>query len=759
MFNRIYDSITMDIIAKAKKNKDLVTSIDVLIAIKESTDFLPFDLKISLIDNPVQVYPNDQFNFIISKILTYNNNKMISVQDILYVLSTDVDFYSEAVLKASLKSSKLKFTTFIEKLKVRPVESNNLKTLSQFSTNLTQQAREHKLDPVIGRTKELVALIQVLTRRNKNNPCILGEPGVGKSVLVNELARKIVNKEVPTKLLDKEIYMLDVSNIVGGTKYRGDFEQRIKDIFREVKDAGNIILFIDELHSIIGAGSADGSTDLSNIIKPLLSRGEIQVIGATTFEEYKKTIEQRSALERRFHKVIIEESTIDETIQILKGIKFQFELFYNCVIEEEALIAAAQLSAKYIPYRKLPDKAIDALDEAISRKRIGNTTFESNKDIKETLLKENEQALLNNDFPKSIEIRNKLEAFKTSFNHFESQEVLTINTNDIAELISIWSGVPVSKLTETEMHKLMNIEDKLHESVIGQQMAITSLAKAIRRNRAGFRNVNRPIGSFIFIGTSGVGKTELAKSLANLMFDSKDAMIRIDMSEYMEKHSVSKMVGSPPGYVGYEESGQLTEKIRLKPYSIILFDEIEKAHPDVFNLLLQILDDGHITDSKGRIVDFKNTIIIMTSNIGTHKLTSNVGFNATGLSVMQSDITKELKNFFRPEFLNRIDEIIFFDKLSKEDCLQIIDIMLKPIVEASNKKSISISITDSVKDNILDKGFDKEYGARPLRRYIQNTIEDKLAEAYISGKISDNSSIIFDLIDGEIQITDASSVG
>ncbi len=634
---------------------------------------------------------------------------------------------------------------------------NQTPTLNQFGNDLTKQAREGKLDPVIGRKEEIERVIQILSRRTKNNPCLIGEPGVGKTAVVEGLAEKIVAEDVPQMLKNKRVVSLDIASMVAGAKYRGDFEERIKKCLEEVKKAGDVILFIDEVHTIVGAGSAEGAVDAANILKPLLARGEVQVVGATTLNEYRKYIEKDSALERRFSPVNVGEPTQEETTQILKGIRDKYEAHHNVKITDEAIHAAVELSTRYINDRFLPDKAIDLIDEAASRVKM--RTFKEPDSLKKmeekiaALDKEKEEAIRVQDFEKAASLRDKekeakekLQKEKEKWESKNTKSVTTLTKEDIAEVVSGWTGVPVQKLTQSENEKLKNLEKTLHQRVIGQDEAVEAVAKAIRRGRVGLKDPNRPIGSFLFLGPTGVGKTELSKALAESLFGNEDALIRIDMSEYMEPHSVAKLIGSPPGYVGFDEGGQLTEKIRRKPYSVILLDEIEKAHPDVMNMLLQILDDGRLTDSQGRTVNFKNTVVIMTSNIGARMITDkkSLGFTVNNNTKEESqkeyenikkDVMGELKKEFRPEFINRIDEIIVFHKLTDEDIKQIIDIMLKQVTKRLQEQNIDLSIDDKVKDFIAKKGVDTNYGARPLKRAIQNLLEDKIAEEILDGKL------------------------
>ena len=634
---------------------------------------------------------------------------------------------------------------------------NSTPTLNQFGSDLTKQAREGKLDPVIGRKNEIDRVTQILSRRTKNNPCLIGEPGVGKTAVVEGLAEKIVAEDVPEMLKNKRVVTLDISGMVAGAKYRGDFEERIKKCLSEVKKAGDVILFIDEIHTIVGAGSAEGSVDAANILKPLLARGEVQVIGATTLNEYRKYIEKDSALERRFSPVTVGEPTEEETIKILEGLRDKYEAHHNVKITEEAIKASVDLSIRYINDRYLPDKAIDLMDEAASRVKMRTYTMPDNlKEIEEkiaSLDKEKEDAIRVQNFEKAATLRDKeneqkekLEKEKKKWQSKNSKNVLNLTEEDIAEVIASWTGIPVNKITQDENEKLKHLEETLHKRVIGQNEAVDAVSKAIRRGRVGLKDPNRPIGSFLFLGPTGVGKTELSKALAEALFGNEDAMIRVDMSEYMEPHSVAKLIGSPPGYVGYDDGGQLTEKIRRKPYSVILFDEIEKAHPDVMNMLLQILDDGRLTDAQGRTVNFKNTVIIMTSNVGARMITDK---NVLGFSQdkdekegqekeyesIKKDVMAELKKQFRPEFINRIDDIIVFHKLTNEDIGKIIEIMLEQVQTRLKEQEYNVEIDSSVKDLVAKKGIDTNYGARPLKRAIQSNIEDKIAEAILDGKI------------------------
>ena len=631
---------------------------------------------------------------------------------------------------------------------------NSTPTLNQYGTDLTRLAKEGKLDPVIGRKEEIQRVIQILSRRTKNNPCLIGEPGVGKTAVAEGLAEKIVVGDVPDVLKNKRVVSLDMASMVAGAKYRGDFEERIKKALKEVQKARDVIIFIDEIHTIVGAGSAEGAVDAANILKPLLARGEIQLIGATTLKEYRKYIEKDAALERRFSPVTVNEPTEEETIQILKGLRDKYEAHHNVKIPDEAIKAAVELSSRYINDRYMPDKAIDVLDEAASRVRMKSytepDTFKGIKEEIEKLDKEKEEAIRVQDFEKAAKLRDKenekkkeLENQKKDWENKKSKKVLTLKEEDIANVIAIWTGIPVTKVSQTENEKLKNLEENLHKRVIGQDEAVEAVAKAIKRGRMGLKDPNKPIGSFLFLGPTGVGKTELSKALAENLFGSEEALIRIDMSEYMESHSVAKLIGSPPGYVGYDEAGQLTEKVRRKPYSVILFDEIEKAHPDVMNMLLQVLDDGRLTDSQGRTVNFKNTVIIMTSNVGAKLITEKktLGFadekenKEKEYENIKKDVLAELKKEFKPEFLNRIDEIIVFHKLEKEQIRKIVDIMLSGVEKLLKMQGISLKVDEKAKDLIASKGIDDAYGARPLKRAIQTMVEDKIAEAMLDGKV------------------------
>lgn len=650
--------------------------------------------------------------------------------------------------------------------------------LDKFGRDLTQAAKNGEIDPVIGREKEIQRVIQILSRRTKNNPVLIGEPGVGKTAVAEGLALEIAKGNVPEILKDKRVVSLDLTGMVAGAKYRGDFEERIKAAIDEVKKSKNTILFIDELHTIVGAGAAEGSADAANILKPSLARGDFQVIGATTLNEYRKYIEKDAALERRFQPVKVGEPTPEQAVQILKGLRDSYEAHHKVKITDEAINAAVTLSSRYIADRYLPDKAIDLIDEGASKVRLASLTSPDNvKELEDEIAdyeKEKASAINEQDFERAARLRDeqkelqtKLDDAKKKWQEQQKGNSGEVTAEDIAKIVSEWTGIPVVQLTKEESERLLNMENVLHERVIGQSEAVTAIAKAIRRGRVGLKDPKRPVGSFIFLGPTGVGKTELCKALAEAMFGDENAMLRLDMSEYMEKHTVSKLIGSPPGYVGFEEGGQLTEKVRRKPYSVVLFDEIEKAHPDVFNMLLQILEDGRLTDSQGRTVDFKNTIIIMTSNVGARLITekqSSLGFNSENENAEESEkkdikelVTGELRKVFRPEFLNRVDDIIVFNKLNKDEIKQIAVKMLKTLENRLDKMNIKISFTDNAISEIADKGFDENYGARPLRRAIQNEIEDPLSEQMLEGKVKDGAVVTCDFADGQFTFATANA--
>lgn len=642
--------------------------------------------------------------------------------------------------------------------------------VDQYSRDLTAYAREGKLDPVIGRHDEIQRVIQILSRRTKNNPCLIGEPGVGKTAVAEGLAQKIISGNVPETIKDKRVLTLDISGMVAGSKYRGEFEERIKRVISEVKENGNILLFIDEIHTIIGAGGAEGAIDAANILKPSLARGELQIIGATTIEEYRKHIEKDAALERRFQPVMVEEPSEEEAVEILIGLKGAYENHHHVTITDEALEAAVHLSARYINDRFLPDKAIDLIDEACSKVRLSSYT--SSPKVKELekkvaeLEEEKEQAIKDEAYERASEIKktqkelnDEMIRLNSEWEKVRSSEQLIVGENEVADIVASWTKIPVRKLEEEESERLRKLELILHERVIGQEEAVSAVAKAIRRGRVGLKDPKRPIGSFLFLGPTGVGKTELSKALAEAMFGKEDAMIRVDMSEYMEKHSVSKLIGSPPGYVGYDEGGQLSEKIRRNPYSVLLFDEIEKAHPDIFNILLQVLDDGHITDSQGRKIDFKNTVIIMTSNAGAANIVTpkKLGFSVgdtheADYQKMKASVMDEVKHLFKPEFLNRIDETIVFHPLTKENVRDIADIMLRTICgRIKEQLGVETVISEAVRDHLAEKGFDENYGARPLRRVIQNEIEDAMAEEYLDGKFGQGDTVVLEMNENHIK--------
>ncbi|EYE88744.1 ABC transporter ATPase [Fervidicella metallireducens AeB] len=630
------------------------------------------------------------------------------------------------------------------------------KFLDTYGTNLTEKAKNNKVDKIIGRNREIDRVVQILNRRTKNNPILIGEPGVGKTAIAEGLAVRIVEKQVPAKLYDAEIYLLDLTAIVAGTQFRGQFEGRMKSIIEEAKENGNVILVIDEVHNIMGAGEVQGGAmNAANILKPALARGEIQVIGATTLEEYRKHIEKDSALERRFQPVFVEEPTVEETIEILKGIKNYYEDYHMVKISDEVIEAAVNLSERYITDRFLPDKAIDVIDEAGSRANLKNQGLVELKSLKEELaiLQEEIQiAADKNDYEKVADCRMKEFKIEDKIKAIEKEcSDVKITIEDIAYVIEAWTRIPVQKITEGEAEKLLNLENRLHRRVVGQHEAITSLSRAIRRNRSGFRRKRKP-SSFIFVGPTGVGKTELVKALASELFGSEEALIRIDMSEYMEKHTVSKLIGAPPGYVGYDEGGQLTEKVRRRPYSVILLDEIEKAHPDVFNMLLQILEDGRLTDSQGRTTFFENTVIIMTSNAGTNFKSSGMGFAQEGYIALEQRVKEALKEFFKPEFLNRVDETIVFKQLTKEEIRKIVDLMLKEVRDEVKEKNMTLDVSEEAKDFLASEGYDEKYGARPLRRTIQKYIEDEIAELFLENKIKEGSNIKVHLVDGKIVV-------
>src|SRR5271167_4083963 len=637
------------------------------------------------------------------------------------------------------------------------------KLLDQFGRNLTKLAAEGKLDPCVGRETEIERIMQILSRRTKNNPVLIGEPGVGKTAVVEGLAQRITNSDVPELLKNKQIYTLDLAALVAGSKYRGEFEERLKKVMKEITQRGDIILFIDELHNLVGAGAAEGAIDAASILKPALARGELQTIGATTLDEYRKYLERDSALERRFQQIRVEEPTIDQTVEILKGLRDRYEQHHKVQITDDALRAAGELASRYISDRFLPDKAIDLIDEAASRMRIKSMTSPpANRELEsevETTRREKEAAIEAQEFEKAAALRdkerkltNKKHEFEKEWEAGESGERPSIGEEEIADIVSMWTGIPVFKLTEAETQKLMRMEEELHKRVIGQHPAVEVISKAIRRSRAGLKDPKRPTGSFIFLGPSGVGKTELARTLAEFLFGDDESMIRIDMSEYMEKHAVSRLVGSPPGYVGYDEGGQLTEAVRRKPYSVLLLDEIEKAHPDVFNILLQILEDGRLTDSQGRTVDFKNTIIIMTSNIGSRYLIENASEKSGEIAEKTRDLVMaEMRAHFRPEFLNRVDEIVLFKPLTLKEIERIVDLQLNLLRTRLAERHIELELSETAKELLARRGYDPVYGARPLKRIIQRELETKLSRALLKGDITDNSRVEVVATKGELE--------
>ena len=652
--------------------------------------------------------------------------------------------------------------------------------LDQLGADLTDAARKGKLDPVIGRVKEIERVIQILSRRTKNNPALIGEPGVGKTAIVEGLAHRIISGDVPEMLEEKRLIALDMGSLVAGTKYRGEFEERVKKIIDEVKTAGNCVLFIDEFHTMVGAGAAEGAVDAANILKPSLSRGELQCIGATTLDDYRKHVERDAALERRFQPVLVEEPSVEETLEILHGVKERYEEHHHLTISDEALNAAATLASRYIPDRFLPDKAIDLTDEAASRVRIKYqtmpVTLKEAKQLAEIKRKDKDTALAAQEYDRAAELREeelqieeKVKRLDEEWRTSQGQDKPVVTAEDIAEVVSMWTGIPVVQLAGDETKRLLNMEEVLHERIIGQDEAINTISKAIRRARAGIKDPRRPIGNFIFLGPTGVGKTELVRALAEFMFGGEDTLIRLDMSEFMEKFAVSRLVGAPPGYVGYEEGGQLTEAVRRKSYCCILLDEIEKAHPDVFNLLLQIFDDGHLTDAKGRRVDFRNSIIIMTSNVGAELIRkgTTIGFTSRSNEAktreqayekMKENLLNELKKTFLPEFLNRDDGVVVFHSLTKEQIREIVDLMLASVTQQLKEKGIKLEVTETTKDFLGEKGYDEVFGARPLRRAIQDMVEDKLSEDLLRGKFQSGDTIVIDLEEGEI-VVHATAVG
>lgn len=733
------------------------------------------------VGNPTRLSPNDftprakriiEISFQIARGML---NSFVGTEHILIALLKESDssavkflnalnFDEESLLEdvgASLGKAESQFRNNSPKNKKG---KSSTPTLDEFGKDLTELAGQGKIDPVIGRDKEIERVIQILSRRTKNNPCLIGEPGVGKTAIAEGLALKIVKDEVPELLAGKKIVSLDLTSMVAGTKYRGDFEERIKKAMDEVRNAGNVILFIDEVHTIMGAGAAEGAVDAANILKPSLARGEIQVIGATTIDEYRKNIEKDAALERRFQSVLVGEPTEEEAVEILKGLRDRYEAHHKVKITDEAIENAVKMSARYIADRYLPDKAIDLIDEAASRVRLKAFTAPPNLKEMELEIKrlkdEKTSAVRSQDYENAAKIRDKenelqtlLDEEKEKWKNSSSHDVKQVEVEDIANIVSQWSGIPVTQLTKEESERLLNMEQILHERIVGQDKAVSSVARAIRRGRVGLKNPNRPLGSFIFLGPTGVGKTELCKTLAETMFGNEDAIVKLDMSEYMEKHTVSKLIGSPPGYVGFDEGGQLTEKIRRKPYSVVLFDEIEKAHPDVFNMLLQILEDGVLTDSQGRKVSFKNSIIIMTSNVGASKIVDKKASLGFGENAENNDIESlvmgDLKKTFKPEFLNRIDEIIVFNQLEQKDIEEIAKRMLSSLTKRVADLEIELDFTPEAVTAIAEAGFDKVYGARPLRRAIQQKIEDPLSELMLENKIAKGSKCTVDFKNNE----------
>ncbi|SJZ66185.1 ATP-dependent Clp protease ATP-binding subunit [Eubacterium coprostanoligenes] len=736
------------------------------------------------VGNPTSLTPDDftprakriiEISFQIARTM---RNSYVSVEHLLAALLKEDDSYAVKFINELGTDSQRVFDDLISDLSSNSYDSNpqssskkkgksKTPTLDEFGKNLTELAKQGKIDPVIGREKEIERVIQILSRRNKNNPCLIGEPGVGKTAIAEGLALKIVNGEVPEMLANKTIYSLDLTSMVAGTKYRGDFEERIKKAMDEVKDNKDVILFIDEIHNIMGAGAAEGAVDAANILKPSLARGEIQVIGATTISEYRKNIEKDAALERRFQPVTVGEPTEEETVEILKGLRDKYEAHHKVKITDDAINSAVKLSSRYINDRFLPDKAIDLIDEAASVVRLNAYTLPQNlKDMEEEIKRlnaEKQDAVNNQKFEEAAKIRDKanelnklLNDEKSKWRNSSNHDVKAVSSEEIAQVVSQWTGVPVNQLTKEESERLLNMEKILHERIVGQDKAVSAISKAIRRGRVGLKNPNRPIGSFIFLGPTGVGKTELCKSLAEAMFGDENAIIKLDMSEYMEKHTVSKLIGAPPGYVGFDEGGQLTEKIRRKPYSVVLFDEIEKAHPDVFNMLLQILEDGVLTDSQGRKVSFKNAIIIMTSNVGASKITDEklaLGFvQEDGKKLSIEDLVMpDLKKTFKPEFLNRLDDIIVFNQLDQNDIEEIAKRMLKSLKKRTADLGIELDFTDNAITELAKEGFDKTYGARPLRRAIQSKIEDRLSELILDKTIGEGSKCTVDFSDGDFQ--------
>jgi len=654
----------------------------------------------------------------------------------------------------------------------RGASPTSASALDKYGRDLTQLAKEDKLDPIIGRNKEIERVIQILSRRTKNNPILIGEPGVGKTAIAEGLAQKIIHGDIPELLKDKRVITLDLSALVAGSKYRGEFEERLKKVMQEIREAGNIILFIDELHTLIGAGAAEGAIDAANILKPALARGEIQCIGATTLDEYQKHIEKDAALERRFQPIMVDEPSKEETLLILKGLRDKYEAHHKTKITDEAIEAAVKLSDRYITERFLPDKAIDLIDEAASKVRLAS--YVAPPEIKEyeskleLIQQEKQEAINSQDFEKAAKLRDKekqikeqLEEINAQWNSKKGKSSTQVTAEDIAKIVSSWTGIPVSSLEQEETERLLKLEEILHERVIGQDEAVKAISRAVRRARAGLKDPRRPIGSFIFLGPTGVGKTELARVLAETLFGDQDSLIRLDMSEYMEKHTVSRLIGAPPGYIGYDEAGQLTEAVRRKPYSVILLDEIEKAHPEVFNILLQVLEDGRLTDSKGRVVDFRNSVLIMTSNVGADLIRkeTTMGFavetDESSFEKMKERIMNDLKRTFRPEFLNRIDETIVFHSLKMEHILQIVDLMLEELNDRLEEKGFSVEITEEGKKKLAEEGFDEKFGARPLRRAILRLVEDNLSEGLLEGKYQAGDKVVIKVVDDKLELEKA----
>ncbi len=748
--------------------QEIITIDGVMNTIEGEIDFTPRAKRI--IENSARESKRLGQNYVGTEHILLSLMREIDSVAVRILIDADIDPQKVFTDLLRLLSEDAPLNNYVENGSLKNSNINNTPTLNQYGKDLTLYASEGKLDPVIGRDNEIQRVIEILSRRTKNNPVLIGEPGVGKTAAVEGLAQMIFDGKVPEILKNKRIVSLDLSSMVAGAKYRGDFEERLKKSLAEVKKEENVILFIDEMHTIIGAGSAEGTMDAANILKPLLSRGEVQIIGATTLNEYRKYIQKDAALERRFQTVSIEEPSSEDTVSILYGLKDKYEAHHKVKITDEAIKSAVYLSKRYINDRYLPDKAIDLIDEACSKVKLRSVTMPDNiNNLEEklsTLSKEKEEAIISQSFEKAAtlrdeekKLREKLSKEKQKWEKEEKNLKAKITENDICDVISSWTNIPVSKLTQSETEKLKNLDKVLKDRVIGQDLAVESLARAIKRARVGLKDEKRPIGSFILVGPTGVGKTELTKALAESLFGDENALIRFDMSEYMESHSVSKLIGSPPGYVGYDDGGQLTEQVRKKPYSIVLFDEIEKAHPDVFNMLLQILEDGRLTDSNGRMADFRNTVIIMTSNAGAKKLVENHTFGFVNNEDKNTDYEKnkleimsELKKIFRPEFLNRIDEIILFNKLSREDIEKITLIMLNEFAKRAKLQNINITFTDNVVKYIGKIGYDETYGARPLRRTIQNSIEDKFAEEILDGKIKRNDKLLVDVKDDKIII-------